>query len=269
MVQTVAIDTRKLLDVMNVATRRASAFMSLGLRAANDLSVETLTLDSNFQIQFLPNPPPANLIRNVQSSFSTWIVGNGIRELDQHASIFADSLYYIRTILNFNGVPLSQTALDRTERFKSRTNVAEKLRIISEEFGISSAHTQYMDGLSRARNALTHNLGVVGPRHINQSNGLKVAWLGMQLIIGDQTITGDFEPIYVEKDTAIKVGFLTVEKIFCLGLPISLTPHDLHGICFTYQMMAQELVKSLEGQMRDLGIVAEASPVEKAVHDIS
>jgi hypothetical protein len=59
---------------------------SLGLHAAADESVTSVTLDSNFQIFFVPPDLPINQVRDLQRNFRPWIIGNGLRELDQGMS---------------------------------------------------------------------------------------------------------------------------------------------------------------------------------------
>jgi hypothetical protein len=43
---------------MGIGVRRASAFMALGVRAADDETVNSLSLDNNVHIQFMNDPTP-------------------------------------------------------------------------------------------------------------------------------------------------------------------------------------------------------------------
>jgi hypothetical protein len=244
----------RMLNIVGLGVRRATAFMALGVRVGNDQTVNSVLLDTNFSIQFMPEDMAVEAIRNVQQDFRVWIVGNGLRELDQYTSIFADRVFEARRFGEFHRRPLTQEAIDEIAAFAGKTSVSEKLKLIAERFGLDTDVRPCMTGLSKARNALTHNMGFVGERHCTHDSELRLSWIGMQFVVGDRVVAGPFDQIHVEKGTQIQFQILPHDRTFPLNSPIVLTPHDLQEIAFTYWTQAQTLVGKLGEQLRDLGI---------------
>jgi hypothetical protein len=109
-----------------------------------------VVLDTNFAIYFMPQNLSLETVREVQKNFGAWIVGNGLRELDQATSLFADRVFEVRTLAGFHGRQINQAAIDNIANFENRTNVAEKLSVIAQQFGIDSDLRAHMPGLSKA-----------------------------------------------------------------------------------------------------------------------
>lgn len=249
----------RMLEIMGLGVRRASSFMALGVRVSNDETVASVALDGNFQIQFMADLT-VEQVRDVQRNFRVWIVGNGLRELDQAASLFADSVFKGLTLARFHEQRLPQAALDRIEAFKKKTNVADKFASIADEFGIDTNFRVHMPGLSKARNALTHNMGIVGPLHCTYPDELRLSWIGFEFEVGDQVIAADFEPLRLEKDQLVRVGPGPRNRIIPVNRPIELSPHDLNEICLTYWWHAQKLIGEAGRVLKQWGI-GPADPV--------
>lgn len=250
----VSLHLDRLQDVVGLGVRRASSFMALGLRVSADQTVNNVTLDSNFQVSFMPLELPLEKVREVQKNFATWVIGNGLRELDQFTSIFTDKLYEMRTLVQFHNQEIDQAAIKRIRDFKARTNVANKLQAIADEFAIDEPVRTHMAGLTKARNALTHNMGVVDEHHTTHDGELQVSWIGHEFAVGDRVIAGPFEPFKVEKGEVIKASFPVRKRTFKIGEPIEFSAHELSEICWTYLQVAERTTKAFETQLRNLGI---------------
>lgn len=252
-VQRIHIDFVRILEIAHLGIRRASSFVALGLRVTGDDSIRSVRLDNNFHHVFMPDPLPEEDSRRVRENFGKWVVGNGLRELDQFFSVFLDHVYYALVRISAGG-PLNAEATRRLKVNEQDTNLGSKLDRLTEEFGIESAAGVHIATLSQARNALTHNLGRVGGRHLNDGGALKVSWLQMEIVIGDQVIAGAFEPIHVSAGQEIQIRFSVHEKRFLLGQAIELSPTDISNICMMFHTEADRLVKAAEQFARDRGI---------------
>jgi hypothetical protein len=231
-------------DAVALGARRAAAFMSLGMRPANDETIRSFSLGGNHAYSFMSDPVSEQLAAEVRRNFLTWIVGNGLRELDQYFSQALDQTYRILTLLD-EGPVMKVTDLEgKAARFANKTNAADKLATLTELFGIRSTLLAHMRSLSSARNALTHNAGFVTERHTFGQAALTVRWRGMNIHVGDRIITGPFEPIPANDGDGIQVSAGDREKTFPIGAEIAFTPHELHEICFTYTIQADEVKTS-------------------------
>lgn len=258
--QSVHIDFKKLLEVAYVGVRRAAGFMTLGLRAATDPSITSLNLVSNFSLRFFPEDPGESVIRETQRHYSEWIIGNGLRELEQYFSAFVDELYLVLCLIDSNQKAVAFGDISkRSKRFNDDTNLASKLDRIAAEFNVRSSCAEHFSNISRARNVLTHNLGIVSERHQNSPNGFRMTWRSMDMRVGDKVISQPFESFRVEKDEVIALVVVDRERTFPVGTSFTLTSHDLSEICMMFSTQASELVNAAQAQAVASGIIVQAT----------
>ena len=235
-----------MLEIMGVGARRASAFMALGLRASDSDRISSFKIDTNFLYQFMDDPVSDAVAIEVRANFSKWIIGNGLRELDQHFSMFLDELYPALLGIS-NGAKVPDDFDSRMKSFTQVTNSSSKLSKLDNQFRIRSSAIQHISSLSRVRNSFTHNLGRVSERHRNSDAGLLISWQGMELTVGTKVIDGKFEPVHVEAGTEVSFGFIDRNKLIEIGNVIELSPQELSEICMTYYFQSKELIgKTIE-----------------------
>jgi hypothetical protein len=245
---------------MSKGIRRAYAFMTLGLHAARDKSITDLRLDSHFQIRFLPEKLTAEQIADTQHHFALWITGNGLRELDQFFSKALDKLHFFLTIADYRGARVDSAFGKRLKAMRADTNLASKLDRLKEEFGITAKHRDSIASLSQARNALTHNLGIVSTRYSFGKEALNVTWLGFDILVGDKVINRDFEEFTTEKEEAVALKIVERKKAFLVDTPVELSPFELSEICMTFHMQMDELIQQARGYTKAKGIPELAAP---------
>jgi hypothetical protein len=241
---TLTFDLDGALRVAIVGVRRASSFMALGLRVAADDTIRSVKLETNLQIQFMPDPLSEAQSAAVRSEFAKWVIANGLRELDQHFHHYADAIYPALVATKAGGT--FPDDIDRlATKWSDETNLGNKLRRLVDEFGIAVAWRTQIASMSNARNAITHNLGRVGPRHRNDGNTLRLSWRGMDLVAGDTVISAPFEPFVVEGGTKVSIRYGERVKVFQLGQVVDLSAHDLNEICLMFQFQASEIHKGV------------------------
>jgi hypothetical protein len=254
------VDFGKARRTMEKGIRRAYAFLSLGMRSATDKNVESIALDSNFHIRFLPERIPPDQIAKIQNEFGIWITGNGLRELDQFFSSFLDDIYAACVLAELHGKTAKVGAIKRRLRgMHYDTNLAGKLDRLQKEFGISATHRDLLASLAQARNALAHNFGVVASRHCEGKNTLELKWIGPEVKVGERVLTHDFEEFMTEKEEALTMQFVERRKATPVGSVIVLLPHDLCEICLTFSIQMSELLEKGQKYARELGIPNEGA----------
>lgn len=244
--QQVHIDFAKTLDVMGVGVRRATSFMSLGLQVAETDGFPARPLEDDLQWHFMPDPLPASALNEAKVNFGEWVIGGALKELDQHCSLFLDAVYKALTLTSFHGRRIDQASITRFENFANETNVAVKLKRVSDEFGIEVKLRDHLAGLSKARNALTHNMGFVSKRHLTSATQLELTWRAMDLVVGGNAHKHPFSPVHVEKGGEVQMQVVTREKQFALGERVAFTRYDLNEICWNYWDQAVAITKGSE-----------------------
>lgn len=247
----VTIHFDKVLGLMAVGVRRASAFMALGTKTAADTTIVDANLEANFQFKFFPQSVSNDAIAEIRSNFGEWVLGNALKELDQFFSVFLDEVNRVLTISAYSGRSIEQEGLDAIAEFSDQSSVAVKLDALKQDHGVESELRDHLAGLSKARNALSHNLGFVRERQLTSPDALDLSWLGMDLVIGDQVYQGVPEGgIHVEGGGKVEVRVGPRNKRFALGAKVELTPTELSEICFTYWNQAVQIIQSAEKIVR-------------------
>ncbi len=236
------INLDRLAEVANKTIRRASAFMALGLRSADDETIRSANLEANFAYRFLPDELTEEQSADVRKTFKSWILGNGLRELEQGFAIFLDRIYEALVIFQTKQIP---PAASRIKRFHADTNLAGKLDRIKDDFDVAASYRDYFETIATARNALSHNLGIIAARHCRDGKSFTLRWRGQDMVAGPHTISGPFEPFMLEEATAIEVRVVERTREFQIGESIEITSHDLSEICLNFQLQTNELIQRL------------------------
>ncbi len=166
----VNIDLENLANVAQTGVRRAAIFMGLGLNAAarddfNDYSLGRLPLvpgQVGLPMSFIPDDLPTDQVQAFKTEFATWIVGCGLRDMIEHYATFLDKIQqYSLFVWQSLGRLGSIDPVKAQRTFQGRLGVPDKLKELRSVFGISMQHEVSVGRLYKARNCLTHDLGVV------------------------------------------------------------------------------------------------------------
>jgi hypothetical protein len=194
-----------------------------------------------------------------------WVIGNALRELDQHFSLFLDSAWTTLAWSKLHATTVSSTST--VEQISDVTNVAKKFSKVMRELGDAKSDTSLLWSLSNARNCLTHNVGVVAPRYARSNGALAIRWLGLEARIeqGEQhvvvpTVIDLLQAPDPSKDAQLVVVVVEREKRFAVGQRIELIAGDLHEICFYYQHLTDLVIERIAADLAARGIGPAPTP---------
>jgi hypothetical protein len=259
------IDFLALQRIMHIGVRRAAGFMLLGLSAAENQEVGKAAFDpenNKFRMRYFPELMSKEAIADVQENFKQWVIESGLRELDQHCSIYCDRIYEILVLLEYNNKRIPQIAVDRIRFFQNRTSVGGKLQALGVEFGIVAKYGDHISSMTLARNCLTHNMGRVSHRNANSKEGLMLSWLVMNTFVGEVMLTDDMLPYHVEKDEVMSIRFDVNRRLVKFGEAINLQAHELLEICWNYESQTDQIAKDVEQLVKERGIHVPESHTE-------
>lgn len=182
--------------------------------------------------------------------FRIWVTGNGLRELIETFDIFLEQLYSVVLIVE---AWRQKKAYDQNKQsvFNKR-GTPEKIDEL-ENFGIRTAFKDDIISVKRARSCLTHRLGVVNRRDINDSEGLKVRWRVLELY-GKNEDGSEFVPdldqlaagpIEFPRGSAVNMRNAPRSKTFSMGSRIIFEPSEIKEICFWFLLLVDEIQKSI------------------------
>lgn len=255
------LDLNQTLEIARLGVRRASAFMAVGLTALSEGPPTSATLPSSMRFGFLPDPLPEPLAVTVSDEYRAWLVGNGLRELDQYFGHFADKVWWTICVGELHGKLVDYDHVIGGN-FHANTNVSRKVGQIIQRIGGLGIHGECFDGFSRARNSLGHGAGHVRERDTGPDAELKLRWFAPQALLEQDGVEVPFlgESPSAEipnpggAEVSISIKIVERSKSFPVGGPIRLSPFDLSEICFFYNQQAAALIAHLKAWLLDQGI---------------
>lgn len=254
----VTIDTAGLQDIALKGVRRTIAFLGLGLKAVAGGPPTSVALESNFQFHWFPEPLPDDAAKEIAVEYEAWLVGAGLKELDLFFGLFLDEIWDWLRLTEFHGQQPTITIPDAS--FRAKTKVSKKLEAVEAKLAITSPWSSYFDAYSLARNALSHNAGVVRARDTNEEGKLRLHWRGPDIVIKapDKEVVLNQRkaqlPQVFEQGGQVLLRMAEREAEFAVGAPIRLSKFDLSEICFSYQVVSQLVIKGFVEHLTAKGI---------------
>lgn len=246
-----------------VGVRRAAAFLGISERVLEQGLPRSLTLGKAVKMQFLPDPFPEDHVAELADNWRSWITGNALRELDQFLSLYLDDAYdFVQQAKVYSGVHAANFQWNRIDR---QTNVADKYRdVLSAMEAFDGVHVERHDclvTLSKVRNCLSHDLGIVTPKRAG-GQPLTVRWISLKVRVeqGDSVFVlnelNDIADLQLdpELESLVSVQVVTAEKAFAVGEHARFSADELLEICLFYQMVFDEAGRALDQFVRESGV---------------
>jgi hypothetical protein len=242
--QTHHIDFDKLKDFAHVGVRRAVIFMGLGLNAAHredfldyELSkIPSSTGERRFPIEFFPEALPAERVNYFKVEFARWIQDCCLCDLLEHHALFLDKIHLHALVVYRSLGKLAEK--DDPEKLHNKfrhEGIPGKHKTLRERFGVVPKHSATIDQLYEARNALTHDFGVVLPKRCDANGNFVLRWPKFNFIgIGNET--GKETPLAAmmgertTEETTIALRVEQRETTYKAGERIEARTEDLEGV---------------------------------------
>jgi hypothetical protein len=251
--QVINIDLDTLWEPAALGLRRGYVFTGLGINAASDDRLVDFHLPGLLKIPFVPDNVTPQQVADFKIAFHSWIVANGFREVVEAFGISLDRSYEACLLVRFvkSGVPLTKK---QARRFQY-SGIEEKLRILEAELNIVSRSGAYLVSINRARNCLSHRMGLIGPQDCNEPGKLVLCYKRLEILDGDENVIPVDEPrSYVVKEGDIKLRFAEARKEFVLGSVLQLSHIDLKYIFYTMSESGLEMKHSIQKFFEESGV---------------
>jgi hypothetical protein len=182
------VDFNALREIAYLGVRRAAAFLSIGLSQTENYVPASLALLEHSNWHFFPEPLAEPAGQAAVKEFRAWLIGNALRELDLHFSLFLDSIGSLEKLSKLHGTRVRSD--HRIKQTSGETNAAKKFETVMRELGEAMPDASMLWSLSNARNCLTHTIGIVTERHAKSDGTLLIRWLGLEarLVQGEHQI---------------------------------------------------------------------------------
>lgn len=258
------IDVDAVARTASVGVNRAWLFMGMGVNCANNADSIDIDLPEAAYLRLLPEDLPESTLEEAKVEFGVWIVSNGLRELIDTFDVFLGRTYDAAlTVESWNaaqtGRQTNQASPDERSRQFSWFGTAKRLAALDDQFGISTGFSADVVSIRKARNCLTHRLGMVGREDVNQAGELVVQWHTAELY-GVNPDGTDFVPsleqlpIRFPVGSPVKVRHALREKRFSLGERLVLSAGELKHICYMFRLAIDEARGSFVQYAQRMGV---------------
>ncbi|WP_375206767.1 hypothetical protein [Hyphococcus sp.] len=266
-----SIDLQQMLDIMFVGARRTSAFLRLGLDNLDTSTPEDFVLGKGNLYSFWPENLADKDKAHAKEEYSAWLTGSCLKELDHYFALFLDDVWFKCELAELHNklVPSHLVVGDR--KFQADTNVASKLKKISERIGCDT-HAEAFSSLSLARNCLTHGMGKVRNRDLNSEDSLRISWLAIHAYVDDGkkeiSLNKSFEKnetLYFPNGGNLFVRIEEFSHAFKIGEKIAISLQQIAEICWFYIHQATKVHAAMLTYLQDKGIKRSNGEGESAV----
>ena len=260
MAKHIHINFDNVLEIVQKGVRRASIFMGFGVNAALDGNFKSYQLSHITHIQLVPENVAEETLRHFKEEFQIWIEAAGLRELTETFAIYLDAVHEICTVMDSVRTKKVLDGIEQKKALFNRKSFREKLGFLAEKFNVRPNHPDFLISLTRARNCLTHRLGVVGVKDLNGGNELLVRWSGIDYFA--VTPTGERHDlnaipeggIPLPNGANVMVEFVERSRAFKIGTKVALSTRELAEICWYFNLEAQKIVETARAFAKSLGI---------------
>lgn len=262
-ISNINIDIAAMREVVELAIRRASAFVRFGLDDLDAWDGGNFNLTSSIVYQFWPEEITADFRDAAREEYRAWLVGSCLRELDLFYGLFLDKLWFAIEVGELHG---SRVRSDHMfdPKFARKTNVAAKQCAVAVKLGIAD-HFSELNSLSLARNALTHHAGIVrSPFDCNNDarDSLIIQWLAFDMLVsrdGEERVVNHtpFDTHTLPGDGPVKVclRFTPREFVVPAGHQIKLTHSQIAELSMFYRILCDKAIAGYVSFLEEKGIL--------------
>ena len=250
-------------EVINLATRRVSAFVRFGLDELEERDGGDFNLSASLIYSFWPAEIANEHRKAARDEFRSWLIGSCLRELDLFYGLFLDKVWFALEVSELHGTRVrSDHRFDA--KFARDTNISKKQEKVANKLGLTT-HLEELNSLSLARNALAHNAGVVrAPVDCNdpERKALILKWLAFDMIVNrsghEQVVEKtpfDTHALPGEGDIQVSVRFTSRALVFESGKQIKLSNPEIAELCMFYKIISDKIVDTLSSLLIAKGIL--------------
>ena len=257
------IDIDAMRAVVELAIRRTSAFMRFGLDDLDERDGGDFNLTASLVYSFWPSEITTEIRASAREEYRAWIVGSCLRELDLFYGLFLDKLWFAIEVGKLHGSTV-RSDLTFDNKFARKTNVAAKQREVADKLK-NADHFGELNSLSLARNALTHNAGVVrSPFDCNNDarDALIIQWLAFDMLVtrnGEERVVDHtpFDTHTLPGDGPVQIGlrFTPRELVVPAGHQIKLTHPQVAELCMFYRILCDKAIDAYRAFLSEKGIL--------------
>lgn len=274
------IDFGKLREFGGVGIRRAAIFVGLGMNAVHREDfldyqlnkIPSATGGTRFPIEFFPSDLPPERVKEFKREFGRWIQDCCLCDLLEHHALLLDRMH-LDALVAFKSLS-KLTVKDDAEKLHNsfrHLGIPGKHKELGDRFGLVLPDSNAIDQLYEARNALTHDFGVVLPKRNDPDRTIVLTWptftiYGVGRESGVETPIADMMGVPTKEETDINLRIGSEQRTFKVGERIEIGLDELEAILLFFKTRAVPgALNSFASFLRGQGLMSADEPEPTSV----
>lgn len=260
--KTMILDIGHIASIPYLASKRAAAFLGLGVNVARDPSFKRYQLDNIALFRSIPDDFPDQKIEEIKNCFEEWVITSVLRDLVEAYAVFLDHVHRGCLLMGTSKGRISQQQAESWGPAFERKGLDQKLSLLRERFNISTEREHYFTGIKQARNCLAHRRGIVGIEDVDEKDHiLRLQWWRMEVFarteLGKEISLMPPIPeggVMLEEGGDVCVRFSSNVREYKIGEVLRLSPNDISEIIFLSESASSEILNDLLNYAKSIGI---------------
>jgi hypothetical protein len=257
------IDVDAIANTAFTGVNRAWMFLGLGVNAASRAERSDFEIADASHLRLLPEELPPPTLEDAKTEFAIWVASNGLREVIDTFDVFLGKVQAAALSVQAWKAGVASDAdsapYNKCAAAFSRLGTEKRLDSLRKDFAITAEYGPDIVSIRRARNCLTHRLGVVGSEDVGTEDHLTLGWHAFELYgwhpDGSEFVASpDSLPVAFPKGSPVNLRHGLREHRYGLGERIILSPAELKEICFTFRFTVDQVRQSLVEFMEGAGV---------------
>ncbi|NET01524.1 MAG: hypothetical protein F6K62_03165 [Sphaerospermopsis sp. SIO1G2] len=138
--------------------------------------------------------------------------------------------------------------------------IVDKFKVLERELSISIEFAEELLSIKRARNCLTHRLGIVDSKDLTDDKCMIISWripelYGYELDGSEYIPPQDKFPMEFPENSPVKIRFKIQKKSISLRERIIFYPTELKEICLTHLLAIDQVKNSFVAFAKRKGVI--------------
>jgi hypothetical protein len=257
------LDVDAIAKTAKVGINRAWLFLGWGLNCAARAKAGDLEVQDAGYLRLLPDEGLDTTLAEAKDEFGIWIVSNGLREAIETFDVFLGAVYQAALFVEAWAAGTASRTDDascgkRAAKF-SQFGTEKRLTSLDNDFAIAAEYGSDIVSLRKARNCLTHRLGVVGHEDTGAGGQLTLRWHVFELY-GQHPDGSEFVacldslPVKFPEGSPVVLRHGLREHRYFLGERLVLSPAELKEICFAFLFVIDQVRLSFVSYAERMGV---------------
>lgn len=256
--QSIDVNLSQVRRIVELGVNRASLFMGFALNAASRDDVADCSLTDHASIA--PKTGKPEDMDCFRREFKQWVVLCGLREIVEAFNLFLDRVAEVCCLIAVSKGELKHDEMEKKINQVRNKGLPGKHRELEQCFDVSTQYIGDLISISKARDCLAHNMGIVTKQHVDDSGKMVLTWHGaidcvLRDVHGNCHVLGfDTQQAITLESPSLYLESVQRQKEYASGQVLDLSAQDVAELCTCARLASMQIVKKVYAYATKIGI---------------